>query len=150
MRRAFVLSCLLVLAATPAPARGQSYASLITRWAADWTAGNLDAVMALYAPDAVFHPNGSERWSGRAAIARNFAGVLSKFRADLHLHSVRSEASGDLAYDSGTYAETVRAVSGGKKPLHLTGDYVFLFRRGAGGDWKILEQTWTEYGPQKL
>jgi ketosteroid isomerase-like protein len=106
--------------------------------------------MALYAAEPAFQPSLGERWSGTAAIRQHFAGALAKYRGDLHLHSQRSSASGDLAFDSGTYDETVRSVSGNGKPKSLKGGYLFVLQRAPGGDWKILEQIWTEAGPSKL
>ena len=117
-------------------------------WAKDWSAKNLDAVMSLYAPDAEFMPGFTESWVGKAAIRKNFAGVLAQYAAQVHLQSVRSDASGDLAYDSGLYDEKVTSVKDGKV-LQVRGNYLFVFRR-LKGEWKILEQTWTQFGERKL
>lgn len=117
-------------------------------WAKDWSAKDLDAVMALYAPDAEFMPGATDSWVGAAGIRKNFAGVLAQYSAQIHLQSVRSEASGDLAYDSGVYDETITSVKD-KKVIHPRGNYLFVFRRQKG-EWKILEQTWTQFGERKL
>jgi ketosteroid isomerase-like protein len=94
-------------------------------------------------------PGPTESWIGVASIRKNFAGVLAQYSANIHLHSVRSEASGNLAYDSGLYDERVTPVKGGKVN-HVRGNYLFIFKRQKNGEWKFLEQTWTEFGPEKL
>ncbi|MGD0865459.1 MAG: nuclear transport factor 2 family protein [Rhizomicrobium sp.] len=118
-------------------------------WAADWSTKNLDAVMQLYAQNPVFLPTVGASWDGTAAIRKNCAGVQAKFNPHIALHSIWSEASGDLAYDSGTYEETLVPVSNGK-PIHAKGNYIFIFQRRANGPWKILEQTFTELEPIPL
>jgi len=52
--------------------------ALSNAWAAAWSAKNLGAVMALYAPNAEFMSGSSESWVGVAAIRKNFAGVLAQ------------------------------------------------------------------------
>lgn len=118
-------------------------------WASDWSAGKLDALMTLYAPDAVFHPTSGERWVGVSEIRKNCAAGLAQFRANLRLKSLTSRSSGDLGYDSGTFEEDTTPIKGGKT-LHAHGTYLFVLSRQADGGWKLLEQTWTEYDPGRL
>ena len=139
----------LLFAAQPATASPPPYVVVGNTWAADWSAKNLDAVMALYDPDAEFMPGSMESWVGKAAIRKNFTGVLAQYSADLHLHSQRSFALGDLAYDCGVYDETITSLKD-HKVIHPRGNYLFIFRRQKTGEWKILEQTWTQFGERKL
>ncbi len=118
-------------------------------WAADWTAKKLDAVMQLYAPEAVFLPTVGASWEGAAAIRKNCAGLQAKFNPHIEVHSMWTRASGELAYDSGVYDETLVPTAGGKT-IHAKGDYIFVFQRRANGPWKILEQTFTELEPIAL
>ncbi|HWY16421.1 MAG TPA: nuclear transport factor 2 family protein [Rhizomicrobium sp.] len=141
-----VFGCVLLSASSPAHAAG----SLSEKWAADWSAKKLDAVIALYAPEPVFLPTIGPRWVGLAAIRKNFAGLLDNYDPHVVLHSLETARSGTLGYDSGTYEETITPVKGGK-PIPSRGAYLFLFRREKGGAWKILEQTWTSFdAPPKL
>jgi ketosteroid isomerase-like protein len=119
------------------------------QWAGFWNARNVKAVMTLYAPEPVFHPSVGAIWEGEGAIRKNFMGLLKDFDPDITLHSVRSETSGTLAYDSGTYNETIARVKGGE-PIKARGSYLFLFQKQKHGGWKILEQTWTEREPVKF
>ena len=141
-----MFGCLLISASTPAQAAG----SLSEKWAADWSAKKLDAVIALYAPEPVFLPTVGPRWVGLAAIRKNFADLLENYDPHVVLHSLETARSGRLGYDSGTYEETITPVKGGK-PIPSRGAYLFLFQREKGGAWKILEQTWTSFdAPPKL
>jgi ketosteroid isomerase-like protein len=118
-------------------------------WAADWSAKNLDTVMQLYAPGAVFLPTVGASWDGTSAIRKNCAGLQAKFNPHIVAHSIWTETSGALAYDSGTYDETLVPIAGGKT-IHAKGNYIFIFQRRANGPWKILEQTFTELEPIAL
>jgi ketosteroid isomerase-like protein len=151
MRQRLFLSGILVAAlATSAQAQGAtSPPELSSIWASDWSAKSLDAVMQLYAPEPVFLPTVGPRWDGAAAIRKNSVGLLAKFNPHIALHSIVSAASGDLAYDSGSYEETLMPVAGGK-PIRAKGDYLFVFQRQSNGSWKILEQTFTEREPINL
>jgi uncharacterized protein (TIGR02246 family) len=142
-------SVFAALVFTAAAASASPYSALSDEWAADWSAKKLDAVMALYAPDAEFMPGFTESWVGTATIRKNFAGMLAQYTTDLHLHSMRCAASGDLAYDSGVYDETITQLKDGKV-IRPRGNYLFVFQRQKNGEWKILEQTWTLFGPRKL
>jgi len=143
-----VAATLVMAVALMGAADAQTPSSLSFAWAADWSGKKLDPMMRLYASDPVFLPTSGERWEGAAAIRKNLAAGLSRFTADLRLHSIKSETSGTLAYDSGSYEETVMPVRGGKA-MHLKGNYLFVLVR-EHGDWKIREQTFTEFDAAKL
>ena len=53
------------------------------------------------------------------------------------------DASGDLAYDSGDYRETITPVAGGSK-LELQGNDLIVFRKQKDGRWLIVENRWTD------
>lgn len=140
--------CLATAGAVAAEAP-QNPAALSQAWAEAWNAKSMLVLMDLYAPDPVFLPASGERWTGKDVIAAHFWTGLSSFNPSLELHSARSLASGDLAYDSGTFKETVTATNG-SNPTRLSGNYLFIFRRQPDGAWKILEQSFTEFNPKKL
>lgn len=148
MRTTFTYLAVFLFVASAANAAVPG-ASLSYDWAAQWSAKRLDTVLALYAPAPVFLPTSHSRWTGLAAIRENFGALLAQFNPDIRLHSIKSESSGDLAYDSGSYVETIAPVKGGKS-MHFQGDYLFVFQRQKTGEWKILEQTFTSYDPAKL
>jgi uncharacterized protein (TIGR02246 family) len=137
----YALACVAATAGTTVYA--QAPQSLSTEWAADWSSKNLEAVMKLYAPEPVFLPTVGAGWEGTDSIRKSFAGILAIYSPHIVLHSSKSQTSGDLAFDSGTYDETITPVKGGK-PIPAKGGYLFVFQKQKDGGWKILEQTWTE------
>lgn len=141
--RQMVFCALLVTAAGAAPVHVTPVTDISQQWAGYWNAKNLKAVMTLYAPEPVFHSTVGPAWEGTAAIRRNFTALLKDYDPDIALHSERSQTSGTLAYDSGSYDETIARVKGGA-PIRARGSYLFLFQKQKRGGWKILEQSWTE------
>jgi uncharacterized protein (TIGR02246 family) len=119
------------------------------QWAGYWNAKNLDGVMKLYAPQPAFLPTVGEAWNGTEAMRKNFAVLLKNYDPHIELHSSKTATSGTLAYDTGTYDETIDRVKGGE-PIIAKGNYLFLFEHERRGGWKILEQTFTERHPTKL
>jgi ketosteroid isomerase-like protein len=124
-------------------------AELSSIWAVDWSAKNLDAVMQLYASNPVFLPTVGASWDGLSAIRKNCEGLQAKFNPHIVVHSIWNAASGELAYDSGAYDETLVPAAGGKT-IYSKGNYIFIYRRRASGPWKIVEQTFTELEPIAL
>jgi uncharacterized protein (TIGR02246 family) len=150
-----VISLLLVpffLAVAAAQAGGRHdtrVADLSQQWAGYWNAKNLDAAMTLYAPDATFLPTQGKAWHGAAEIRKNCAALLAVYDPHIALHGEAGDVSGTLAYDTGTYEETIDPVKGGKS-IAAKGNYLFLFRRGKDGRWRIIAQSWTSAVPVKL
>jgi ketosteroid isomerase-like protein len=145
MRKAFLLAFLLL----PLSARATTVTDISAEWAGFWNAKNLDAVMTLYVADPAFLPTIGHGWIGTAELRKNFADLLKVYDPRIVLTSLKSETSGDLAYDTGSYDETIAPVKGGKA-IQAKGHYLFLFRREKHGRWKILEQSWTSFEPLKL
>jgi len=125
-------------------ARAETKAILIQlreEWAGNLQAKRVEASVAAYAPDAEFiDPNGTD-FQGSAALRQLFQTVTSRYDSRLQFHSQRLEVSGDLAYDSGRYHETLtdRATS---KAQELSGRYLTIYRRSADGVWRIVQQIW--------
>ena len=146
--RAAVIAALSITLLSAA-ARAQQPTDISAQWAGYWNAKNLSAVLTLYGGDPVFCPTNGHSWSGVAQIRKHFAGLLAVYDPRIVLASLRSETAGDLAYDSGTYEETIAPVKGGKA-IHAAGTYLFLFKRDRHKHWQIVEQTWTSFDPVKL
>ncbi|HTQ14064.1 MAG TPA: DUF4440 domain-containing protein [Rhizomicrobium sp.] len=136
------LTALIALAFLAAPALAAPVEDVSQQWAGYWNAKNVKAIMTLYAPDPVFLPAEGFRWTGAASIRRHFAAGLKLYDPRLTLASTRSAASGNLAYDSGTYEEVLSPARGGKS-ANTRGSYLFVFQHTRHG-WKILEQSWTQ------
>lgn len=112
-------------------------------WAKYWREKQLDNVIALYAPDAVFLTGTGDRISGRPAIRALFKTAMEGHTSDLTPRSLVTEVSGTLAYDSGDYSETIIPASGVAK-TELKGNYVIVFKRQRNGRWLIIEHVWTD------
>ena len=120
------------------------------QWVGYWNAKNLDATLTLYTPEPTFLPTSGERWEGTAAIRKNFARLLKRFDPRLTMQSIKSETSGNLAYDSGSFDEVLAPAKGGRA-IRAKGSYLFVFqRKSKRSGWKILEQVWTQADPSKL
>ena len=113
------------------------------QWAEYWRQKKLEDVVALYAPDAVFLTGTGDRISGRDAIRAVFKTAMEGHTSDLTPRSLVTEISGNLAYDSGDYLETIIPASGVAK-TELKGNYVIVFKRQPSGKWLIIEHVWTD------
>lgn len=117
--------------------------TLRERWEVDWNGKRLDDIMTLYVDDAVFLRPSAERTAGRQAIRSLFAKVLSTNTPHIVFHPITIERSGNLAYDCGTYEETIVS-NGATRATH--GDYLLILKR-ENGEWRISRQAWTDVGP---
>ncbi len=149
-RLTFLFLCAALSMSAAMPARAVPVVDVSQQWAGFWNAKNLDATLTLYAPEAVFLSASGERWEGMAAIRKNFARLLKRFDPRLTLQSLKSEVSGNLAYDSGSFDEVLAPAKGGKA-IRARGNYLFVFqRKSKRSGWKILEQVWTQADSSKL
>jgi ketosteroid isomerase-like protein len=134
--RGALLVILALQAASPDP-----FAGLRAEWVQDLRAKQIDASVALYTDDADFISDAG-RTHGAAAIRALYGNITATFDSDLTFTSKHVEVSGDLGYDSGSYTETLVTRATGKAQ-HMAGDYLTVYRKGADGAWKIVEQVWT-------
>jgi ketosteroid isomerase-like protein len=133
---------LLVLILLPRIAAADPFEKLRQEWSRDLHEKRVQASTALYSPDAVFIQPDGTRVKGSTAIYNLYKKITSTFDSDLKFASERVEISRDLAYDSGTYTETLVTRATGKSTL-TKGSYLTVYRSGKDGSWKIVEQAWT-------
>jgi uncharacterized protein (TIGR02246 family) len=107
-----------------------------TEWRSAWLAGDTDAIMALYADEAVLMPQDQPPVVGREAIRSLYDAVLPRFDFRSHTTVMEVDAAGDLGYIWSSYALTATPKAGGR-PVKSAGKSVFIVRRQAGGAWKI-------------
>jgi len=123
-------------------AENDAFAALRQQWALNLHDKRIDASVAEYAPDAEFiNPDGG-RVRGTAGLRHLFETITATFDSDLVSASKRVELSGDLAYDSGTYQESLTVCATGKAQ-RASGSYLTIYRRSKDGAWLIVEQVWT-------
>jgi ketosteroid isomerase-like protein len=134
------------LTAAPQASTLETLAKLRDAWIQDLRTKQLEPILKFYAPDAVFlQPNG-DRITGSAALHTLFQTIMATFNSDLTLHSQNLETSGDLAYDSGDFEETLAVIATGAK-ISSKGSYIFIYKRRPNGSWQIVQQVWTGTPP---
>jgi ketosteroid isomerase-like protein len=133
-------------AATPQASTIAALAKIREAWVQDLRTKQLEPILKFYASDAVFLQPTGERLTGSAALRTLFQTIMSTFNSDLILHSQNLETSGDLAYDSGDFQETLTTIATGAK-ITSKGSYIIIFRRQASGSWQIVQQAWTGTAP---
>jgi ketosteroid isomerase-like protein len=150
-RIAWTFSVCLLLAISGG-AQDQSPNALLTlakvreAWVQDLRTKQLEPILKFYAPDAVFLQPTGERISGSAGLRSLFQTIMATFNSDLTLHSLNLETSGDLAYDSGDFEETLTTIATGAK-ISAKGSYVIIFKRQQNGSWQIVQQVFTGTPP---
>ena len=109
-------------------------------WAKAYNAGDAKALTALYADKAVLMPPGAPAANSAAAINAYFAkDTAESAKAGVtFILNPNSDVgtSGDLAWESGTYA--VKAKSGATVEV---GKYLTVYKK-TGGKWLIIRDTW--------
>jgi ketosteroid isomerase-like protein len=118
----------------------KDFGELREQWVQELRTKQLDQILMRYAPNAVFLPPAA-RIVGQAAIREHFKMIMATFNSDLSLHSIDTLQSGDLAYDSGDYQETMEQISDGTK-REYRGNYLVIYQRQKDGKWLIVEHMW--------
>jgi ketosteroid isomerase-like protein len=153
-RRAAVafLAFATILAPTFSPAAAPQASTIVTlarireAWVQDLRNKQLEAILKFYTPDAVFLLPSGDRITGSAALRTLFQNIMATFHSDLTLHSQNLETSGDLAYDSGDFQETLTTIATGAK-ITSKGSYIIIFKRQPNGSWLIVQHVWTGTPP---
>lgn len=142
----FVLTSWPSTAAAPKASTAASLSKIRETWVHDLRAKRIDDILKLYASDAVFLQPTGERITGSAALRNLYRTVMATFDSDLTLRSQNLETSGDLAFDSGDFQETLTTIATGAK-INTTGSYIIIYRRQRDGSWLIVQQVFTGTPP---
>ncbi|HWE49642.1 MAG TPA: SgcJ/EcaC family oxidoreductase [Bryobacteraceae bacterium] len=147
--RAFWLVCIFGLILAGA---GQSFAAEsravrdlrdgeVASFVRDWAGRDADRIAAHFTDDGNLMIPNSPTMAGRASIARTMKNVVTDPAWSLALHPLQVEVSrgGDLGYARGTYILTA-VDPGSKKTATEKGRFVTIFRKGADGKWKVVQQ----------
>src|ERR1700730_15077782 len=113
--RRLLLPALLMATASGSWAEGEP-ATVRDTWVNEFAGKHLEPLMRLYAADPVFHTASGERIEGNASIRALMKEVMETNTVVLNLRSLSTVSSGDLAYDSGDYRESI-TTGGVKKNL---------------------------------
>jgi uncharacterized protein (TIGR02246 family) len=110
-------------------------------WSAAAQAKDADKFASFYAEDGVLMLENSPDFHGKAAI-REAVGALMQdphFALSFAADSVVVARSGDLAYETGTYALTLSDPK--KKPSTQKGHYVVVWQKQADGSWRAVRDA---------
>jgi ketosteroid isomerase-like protein len=147
---AFLAAATVALAAAPSASPQAStivaLAKIRQAWVEDLRSKKLEPILKFNAPDAVFLQPSGQRITGSAALRTLFQNIMATFDSDLTLHSQNLETSGDLAYDSGDFEETLTTITTGAK-ITSKGSYIIIYRHPPSGDWLIVQHAWTGSPP---
>lgn len=109
-------------------------------WARHWNEGDVDAVAATYAEDAVYLPPHHEAVHGRDAIRGYLVAPLTHGVSDLQFEVTYIKQQGPIAWDVGTYRMTIPQVDGSRKEDR--GKYLSVWKR-AGKTWQLMADAWS-------
>jgi uncharacterized protein (TIGR02246 family) len=116
-------------------------------WARAASAGDGNAIAALYATDATILPPMEPLRQGEAA-KKYWVDFTNSFSGPIELTTTAVEGRGDLAYGVGKYRMSVTPKKAGAKPLPIEeGKYVEVFKKQADGSWKIIYDIWSPNAP---
>jgi uncharacterized protein (TIGR02246 family) len=109
---------------------------------AAFKAGDAATIASQYTDTAKMLPPDATEVAGREAIEDLWQGWLDDGLKDLTLEAIEVEASGDLAYEIGSFSMQAPAENNTMMPA--TGNYVVVWKRGADGNWRLQVDTWND------
>ncbi len=96
---------------------------------------DIAAMTANYAPDAVIMPQNGPAVSGKENLEASFK-EMSNTMSDLKWSITKFDASGDIAYEVGTYTANIQMP--GMPAMTDKGKFVTVWKRQADGKWLIV------------
>jgi ketosteroid isomerase-like protein len=125
-----------------------SVAFVERRFVADLKTKNMDGVLSLYTPGAVFIQPDSTKVIGLDALRRLYVTTFATYDSDLSLEDPESPEShpvplgSTLCVHSGHYTESLRTRKDGTI-AHVRGTYSFTYKRTKDGRWLITRMRWS-------
>ncbi len=99
------------------------------------TAGDIDAIMALYEPGATFVPQPGQVVTGTKQVRQAFMGFLA-LKPTMNIESIRVVASGDVALVMSKWKLQGTGPDG--NPMTMSGHSADVARRFGDGTWKWI------------
>jgi uncharacterized protein (TIGR02246 family) len=99
-------------------------------------AGDVDALVAVYASDAVLLPPNLPPQRGRTAIRNFWGGLLKAYTLKFEVGSDTVEGRGDLAYNVGHYRFTAVPRDKANPGMADEGKFVEILKKQQDGSWK--------------
>jgi ketosteroid isomerase-like protein len=111
-------------------------------FSAAYTAGNAEAMMVGYAPDAMVLPPNMPMARGTDQLRQLWRGATSQ-KVTLQLTQETADGAGDFMYTTGRYHFQMPADTA----MTEDGKYLIVYRRGADGKWQIVAESWSSNKP---
>jgi uncharacterized protein (TIGR02246 family) len=118
----------------------QAIRNLIETWHAATRDGDVDAVLALMAPDVVFLVAGQPPMQGRDAFERAMRTMLTNHAVESTSEIDEISVVGDMAYCRTRLSVTMISKHG-KTPMQRTGHSLSILRKGADGQWLLTRDA---------
>jgi uncharacterized protein (TIGR02246 family) len=112
-------------------------------------AGDVQGLMALYTDDAVLMPPESPMVKGKAAIEafhKKMTGMASV--SNVRITPTDTKVMGDMAYDVGTFSQTVTPKGG--TAMMESGSYVVVLAKQPDGNWKLKYEIYNSDKPSPM
>ena len=106
------------------------------QWIKLYTAGDLDGLMSLYAPDAIVALHGKPALRGVQQIRDFFAPSLGRSRVNFEIDIEEIQIHGDAAHLLSRYYLTADPLSGGET-YRDAGRSLLIYKRDANNEWKL-------------
>lgn len=106
------------------------------QWITLYTAGDLDGLMSLYAPDAIVALHGKPALRGVQQIRDFFAPSLGRSRVNFEIDIEEIQIHGDAAHLLSRYYLTADPLSGGET-YKDAGRSLLIYKRDANNEWKL-------------
>jgi uncharacterized protein (TIGR02246 family) len=131
------------------PASGNATPALPTqRWIQDMQVKNLEDVLSLYTPDAVFIDPEGHPFATPEALRKLYVQVFATYDSDLTRGKGTIAVQGDpqvagaVAVEAAEYSENLRTRAS-NTTAHVCGDYRFTYVLQKDGRWLVSRMEWT-------
>jgi uncharacterized protein (TIGR02246 family) len=122
--------------------------ALPEQWDVAYHANDLEALMQLYAHDAIRLPPDEAIQDGEEAIRNHHQLDFSEYTSEGDMVVVDARVSGDLGYVRGTYNGTSTPKADGE-PIKYDNKFVMVIQRQADGSWKTICEIWNDNPPSE-
>jgi uncharacterized protein (TIGR02246 family) len=122
--------------------------SLFDRLMAADNRGDVEAVVACYAEDAVLLPPGGASVAGPASIRPRYEALFAANRLDVRMDVESIEVQGALAFSRG-FTRGRTFPKDGSPQREILDRYLMVLRREPGGEWKIATLMWAPVAPDE-
>ena len=118
----------------------QAIRTLVKRWLDATREGNVEEVLTLMAPDAIFLTAGQPPMQGHVAFADTLRSILRDHDIASHSDIEEVTVSGDMAYCRTSLSVTIVSKLG-KAPIERKGPTLTILRKGLDGQWRVTRDA---------